>query len=507
MIALILGIAVAPAWAGDCPATVAGIEALDAQVEAAFSALDAGGLSAAAVRLEDALSCLAEPIPSALAAETHRAFAFAAYIRGDKISAAEALYAARMLEPGYEIPADLLPPTHPLRALNAAAPPVGTPAVPLSGSWLVDGMRATSAPADRPAVLQRLNPAGGVAATLHLISVRAADAELTTMEAQIRTVLAGDPAVPGLLTSLSGLEATQMDCPTQTRALLDLANVHAQTGDSAAAEAGWRGVIQLGDACAPEYAIRARDALPQGRAGKAPTTLAPRTARAHLSVGVSPALYVGGHGVIRDTTLGLDRNDTPIGMSTVDATSGGVAVGGTLDVRAVATRAVEIGASATLSGLGIYTSRRVVEDGVAVSSDLQHQVNTACFEGAVFTNLVLGHPSWHVSPLLRIGGIVRVLPGSAGIPGDSVAIQSNVTHTQADIAVDWPSFPGQVLWGVLAGPGLRIPVARFTYLDFEQAVILLPDQSRTHEYPGVAPWHDPASPVDLRASIRLSLAL
>lgn len=167
----------APALAAEpvCPvATTAADFATAAQAgEAAFAAIDMEALAASKDKAAAALACLGEPVAVKQAASFHRLLAMDGFAHHDFTAALAEFHAARRLEPGYAIPADVAPAGHPLVSLYEAALQAGEgdlePVQASSGGWiLVDGVRGAARPNKISVILQRFDAVGKIEASTFL---------------------------------------------------------------------------------------------------------------------------------------------------------------------------------------------------------------------------------------------------------------------------------------------------------------------------------------------------
>ncbi len=460
---------VAPAWAVDCPVSAAKVQELDAAVETAFSALNEDALETATADLDQALGCLAQPIPAALAAETHRAFAFSEYVQGDRAGAREAFAAARSIEPGYEIPETLLPPKHPLRALYAEALKPGATGIELPGAWLVDGLRANALPSDRPAILQRMNDSGLVVFSAHTASIRAADAELTAIEADIPTIPAGPDSGADLLGRLARIQGVQMDCRTLSHALYDSGVVYTHEADANAAAAAFQGTIDRGTTCAADYASRAKEALKGKGLRQHLAAVRAKPTFYRFSVGLAASEEVGTHTQFRDSTVGLNDDGTVAGTSSWEYSGFGAGGAGWLDARVALFPALELGISGGIQQVQVVQGHTVTCSGVCDGGD-SLTTRTIMFEGSTFANFVIAGPQWHVQPVFEVGAMFRTIPKTASSTGSVISNTDTTTVT-------YPAFSSLLIPGLTFGPGLRFRLARFGHLDLTSTIVSLGDTS------------------------------
>jgi len=173
--------AAVPPETGECPevATLEDFEAAARAGEQAFADIDLPALTRARETALATIPCLGDPVTPTIAAEFHRMMAMAAFTAGDELLVLAEFHAARRLDPGYRVPAEVAPDGHPLVVLYEAAalhhddseldsviPPVG-------GTVVIDG------------TVDGLRPSGLSA----IVQVYAADGLLT----HTQYLLPGDP--------------------------------------------------------------------------------------------------------------------------------------------------------------------------------------------------------------------------------------------------------------------------------------------------------------------------
>jgi hypothetical protein len=161
----------------DCPdeSTIEDFQAAAQAGERAFANIDLPALTRAREMALQTLPCLA-PITPEVAADFHRMMAMAAFTAGDEPLVLAEFHAARRLDPGYVIPAEVVLPGHPLvrlydksveaggeeRELEAVIPPLG-------GTVVVDGTPQGLRPNGLSAVLQVYQADGELTRTTHLL--------------------------------------------------------------------------------------------------------------------------------------------------------------------------------------------------------------------------------------------------------------------------------------------------------------------------------------------------
>lgn len=130
------------------------------------------------LKMEEAhlqLPCIEVSLEPTLAARYHRDAGLWLYVAGDKAGTTQAFSSARRIEAGHQVPGDMLPSQHPIRALFDTAPASETTVAvpkPDAGDLLFDGSIGAR-PADSPTIAQLTDPAGGLVFTAYL---RPADA-------------------------------------------------------------------------------------------------------------------------------------------------------------------------------------------------------------------------------------------------------------------------------------------------------------------------------------------
>jgi hypothetical protein len=135
--------------------------------------MDAERFGGARDRAVAALPCLGEPLTGPEAAAYHGLMALDAFLRQDDAGAVNSFRAALAADPAWALPPETVPEAHPIRVqLQVARSLTGTLSTPLPDlapdHVAVDGVAATVAPTDRPAILQRLSADGTVLDTAYL---------------------------------------------------------------------------------------------------------------------------------------------------------------------------------------------------------------------------------------------------------------------------------------------------------------------------------------------------
>lgn len=116
------------------------------------------------------LPCMGDLVPAPLAARTHRVIAFQQLELGNPAAADLAVGAAHTVDPTVTLPADWLPPDHPLRAAFATPPPPSYTKVPEPkvGTVAFDGTSGRLRPRDVPTVFQQFDASGVAQSTVYL---------------------------------------------------------------------------------------------------------------------------------------------------------------------------------------------------------------------------------------------------------------------------------------------------------------------------------------------------
>ena len=151
------------------------LDALEAQLEAAEHAYAALDVVVFTNSLDEAallLPCVNQPMTPAVAAHFHRMEGLRLFGAGDEDAALDALRAARVLDPRYRFPEDVLPSDHALRkqydALGVADTSTWRPPRPTHGTLAFDGLPSRLRATDRATVFQELDESGLPATTEYL---------------------------------------------------------------------------------------------------------------------------------------------------------------------------------------------------------------------------------------------------------------------------------------------------------------------------------------------------
>lgn len=157
----------------DCPKTYTTPDLLEAadSADAHFVRLDAEGFSASRAALEQRLACTTDTLDGSTMGRIHRVEALGAFIDGKPERVPQALAGLISADPGHQLPADLVPLGHPVRAALAPASAllrddIGVPMPRLPSGWIeVDVAPKPAAPGNRAAVLQQIDDQGAVVAS------------------------------------------------------------------------------------------------------------------------------------------------------------------------------------------------------------------------------------------------------------------------------------------------------------------------------------------------------
>ena len=140
--------------------------------EAAFANLDIEGLEGASGDAEEALPCLNEPIQPLDVAAYHRLMGLNAFAEQDHDRMKGEFHAARKLEPGYQVPAEVAPEGHPMiEAYNQATisdeSDLQLPYPPEGGYVSVGGVQGAPRPSKSPVIVQVFDAEGELKHTAH----------------------------------------------------------------------------------------------------------------------------------------------------------------------------------------------------------------------------------------------------------------------------------------------------------------------------------------------------
>lgn len=143
-----------------------------AVAEAAWVSADLPALQAGIGKVLESVPCLSERLDRGDVAQLHRLVGLAAVVARDNDGAQRAFAAARAVEPGFAFPVELVPPGNPIALAYVALPAPGgaqTPVPsPARGEILFDAESSTWRPAERPTLLQLVDPDGTVSTSAYL---------------------------------------------------------------------------------------------------------------------------------------------------------------------------------------------------------------------------------------------------------------------------------------------------------------------------------------------------
>lgn len=156
------------------PTTIAELMKISQDGEKAFAEMSLERLLTFSTRAKEiVVPCLSEKITTRDASAFHRLMALEAFTHNNKNRVVAEFHAARKLDPGYELPVDVAPEGHPLRALydKSAFAEDGKLEVvfpPEGGYVTVGGVRNAPRPEKTPAIVQAFDPFNKVLETRYL---------------------------------------------------------------------------------------------------------------------------------------------------------------------------------------------------------------------------------------------------------------------------------------------------------------------------------------------------
>lgn len=215
--------------AQECAAPVAPQSLAEAAIqgEQSFSDLNLEGLNAAATQAEADLPCVQEPLSLETAAAYHRLMGLSAFANGDRERVIYEFSAARVSEPGYNMPETLAPEGHPLQAaytesLQLDGGQAETPVPPTDGYVVVAGVRDGQRKVARPTIVQVYQADGAWLETQYLAPGQAMpmwgppplDPQVSKSRWRTRAVVAGISAVAaGSLYGVAAASGQTFDGP------------------------------------------------------------------------------------------------------------------------------------------------------------------------------------------------------------------------------------------------------------------------------------------------------
>lgn len=129
--------------------------------------MNLGEFEASVDRARTTIGCLTEPVTKFDAAGFHRVMALEAFIAQDSDRTLNSFRASLALQPDYSLPSSLAPPGNPLHESYLEARHTSVSSMialdpPRNTVVIVDGVRATQMPVDRPVVVQVISDSGSV---------------------------------------------------------------------------------------------------------------------------------------------------------------------------------------------------------------------------------------------------------------------------------------------------------------------------------------------------------
>lgn len=155
------------------PFSRADLQGAIVRIEQAWISVDDEAFVSTGTTLDQGLPCLTDRLSPQEVAALHRIQGLRSYYAGEREERPQrAFYSARVIEPAYQFPAELVAATHPVMRLYAAPlgqspPPILLPP-PASGTILIDGSVSMERPVDRPVFVQLLNGDGAVTESAYL---------------------------------------------------------------------------------------------------------------------------------------------------------------------------------------------------------------------------------------------------------------------------------------------------------------------------------------------------
>lgn len=154
----------------DCPRVWTNRDVLDAveSADLAMRKLRVDDYAVARDRVLERVGCATEPLSGPTIGAVHRVVATGAFLDQDQARIAPALAGLLASDPGYQLPLDLYPEGHPLRALLPHAgillrdPEEHRLATPKMGWMEVDGAPKQAVPTARASIVQAIDPDGRV---------------------------------------------------------------------------------------------------------------------------------------------------------------------------------------------------------------------------------------------------------------------------------------------------------------------------------------------------------
>lgn len=165
---------VSSASAADClsKSTVEQITAKFDAAEKAYADFEVDLFASSLDEVAIMLPCFDAPMTPELAARYHRMRGLRLFIERDSARAQQAFAAARAIDPAYEFPTTLIPPTHSIRtqysAIDVANPAKSPAPTPVEGHLSFDGTQTLDRPTDWPTIVQVYNGGSELQATAYV---------------------------------------------------------------------------------------------------------------------------------------------------------------------------------------------------------------------------------------------------------------------------------------------------------------------------------------------------
>lgn len=174
MLAILLGLFSPAAHAVECANPVSPTELDEALAKAETEYVDLNEVGFRD-RVNEAagllLPCVGDALPSPVVAHHHRVMSLHLLMVGDEPGALDAVESAKLADPEYAFPDELMPPDHPVRAhYEAYVPEADTRKVPepRSGSIAFDGTNTRERPKGHPTIVQIFDEQGLAQSTTYV---------------------------------------------------------------------------------------------------------------------------------------------------------------------------------------------------------------------------------------------------------------------------------------------------------------------------------------------------
>lgn len=153
----------------ETPSSVADLGMVLDEAMGSFGRLEIEAFNTSVQDVEQRLPCLDEPISRSAAAAYHRVTGLAHFLDRDAPQARKSFASARLIEPDYAFPTDVVPEGNPIRVdYEAVDPEVGpfeTASAPKNKSVRLNGMLSIRRPLPLPMIVQVLDGRGAVEST------------------------------------------------------------------------------------------------------------------------------------------------------------------------------------------------------------------------------------------------------------------------------------------------------------------------------------------------------